>query len=90
MAGAAESASGRPAAGLSVEGTYETKTGVFKIDKLEYRKDGSDLTGSFTSHGAYVLQVAAFARDLQARGYLLEADADAIVRRAVESNIGRP
>lgn len=40
--------SGRPAAGLSVEGTYETKTGVFKIDKLEYRKDGSDLMGNFT------------------------------------------
>ncbi|HSA58455.1 MAG TPA: translocation/assembly module TamB domain-containing protein [bacterium] len=40
--------SGHPAAGLFVEGSYETKTDVFKIDKLEYRKDGSDLTGSLT------------------------------------------
>jgi hypothetical protein len=40
--------SGRPMPGLFVEGTYETKTDVFKIDKMEYRRNGSDLTGSLT------------------------------------------
>lgn len=38
--------SGRPMPGLFVEGTYETKADVFKIDTLKYQRNGSDLTGS--------------------------------------------
>ena len=49
-----------------------------------------DLTGTFTDHAAYVAQVTYHARDLQAKGYLLEADADAIIQRAIDSNIGGP
>ncbi len=40
--------SGRPMPGLFVEGMYETKTDVFRIEKLEYRRNGSDVTGSLT------------------------------------------
>jgi hypothetical protein len=47
-----------------------------------------DLTGTFTDHDAYVDQVTTHARRLQAQGYLLEADADAIILRAVLSGIG--
>jgi hypothetical protein len=49
-----------------------------------------DLTSTFTSHAAYVSQVTSHARTLQAQGYLLEADADAIISRAIQSNIGNP
>ena len=52
-----------------------------------------DLTGSFTNHDDYVRQIAYHARGLQAGGYLLEADADAIIQRAIQSDIvadGRP
>ena len=49
-----------------------------------------DLTASFTDHNGYVQQITAHARDLQTRGYLLEADADAIIRKAMESDIGNP
>ena len=48
-----------------------------------------DLTDTFTDHGDYVNQVTEHARDLQASGYLLEADADAIILRAIQSDIGR-
>lgn len=48
-----------------------------------------DLTRSFTSHIAYVQQITAHARGLQALGYLLEFDANAIIQRALESPIGR-
>lgn len=47
-----------------------------------------DLSESFTSHADYVNQVVFHALGLQARGYLLEADANAIIQRAMESNIG--
>jgi hypothetical protein len=47
-----------------------------------------DLTNTFTSHTAYVNQVTTHARTLQAQGYLLAADADAIIERAMQSNIG--
>jgi hypothetical protein len=47
-----------------------------------------DLTGSFTNHAAYVNDVTSNARALQAQGYLLEADADAIILRAIQSGIG--
>jgi hypothetical protein len=47
-----------------------------------------DLTGTFTNHAAYVAQVTAHARNLQAGGYLLAADADAIILRAIQSDIG--
>jgi len=47
-----------------------------------------DLTSSFASHAGYVAQITLHARGLQARGYLLEADADAIILRAAQSSIG--
>jgi len=47
-----------------------------------------DLTGRFTNHADYVAQVAQHAYALQAQGYLLEADADAIVEAAIQSDIG--
>jgi len=49
-----------------------------------------DLTDSFTDHADYVGQVTHHARTLQAQGYLLESDADAIILRAVQSDIGIP
>lgn len=48
-----------------------------------------DLTHTFTNHAAYVADVTFHARGLQGAGYLLQADADAIILRAVQSNIGR-
>ena len=48
-----------------------------------------DLTASFTDHNAYVEQITFLARQLQAQRYLLKADADAIIRAAMESDIGR-
>lgn len=48
-----------------------------------------DLTRNFTSHAAYVIEVTLHARALQAQRYLLKADADAIILRAIKSNIGR-
>jgi hypothetical protein len=48
-----------------------------------------DLTDNFTSHAAYVGDVTSNARGLQALGYLLESDADAIILRAIQSAIGR-
>ena len=47
-----------------------------------------DLTDTFTDHDDYVSQITIHARDLQANGYLLEADADAIIQRASDSDIG--
>jgi hypothetical protein len=49
-----------------------------------------DLTGSFTSHALYVSDVTIHARALEAGGYLLKADADAIIQRASDSDIGNP
>jgi hypothetical protein len=49
-----------------------------------------DLTGSFTDHAQYVSDVTFHARALEADGYLLKADADAIIQRAIRSHIGRP
>ena len=49
-----------------------------------------DLTGSFTNHAQYVSDVTFHARGLEAGGYLLKADADAIIQRASDSDIGRP
>jgi hypothetical protein len=48
-----------------------------------------DLTANFTDHAAYVQAVTAHARELQARRYLLEQDADEIILRAINSSIGR-
>ena len=48
-----------------------------------------DLTDSFTSHAAYVRDVRSNARGLQTLGYLLKSDADAIIQRAIVSDIGR-
>lgn len=47
-----------------------------------------DLTDNFTDHEAYVDAVTLHATDLQAQGYLLEADADAIIQAAMASDIG--
>jgi len=47
-----------------------------------------DLSANFTSHAAYVAQIVQHARGLQAQGYLLEADADAIILAAIQSGIG--
>lgn len=47
-----------------------------------------DLTGLFTSHANYVAQITQHTYGLQALGYLLQADADAIILRAALSNIG--
>jgi alpha/beta hydrolase family protein len=49
-----------------------------------------DLTDSFTSHIDYVRDVTFHARWLEDFGYLLEADADDIIRLARESDIGKP
>ena len=48
------------------------------------------MKASFTNHNAYVEQITALARELQAQRYLLKADANAIIRAAIESNIGNP
>ena len=49
-----------------------------------------DLTGTFTSHAQYVSDVTSHARALEAGRYLLKADADAIIQRASDSDIGKP
>ena len=49
-----------------------------------------DLTDSFTDHAQYVSDVTFHARELEAGGYLLKADADAIIQRASDSDIGSP
>ena len=43
-----------------------------------------DLADSFTNHADYVSQIAYHAWGLQAGGYLLESDFDAIVLRALQ------
>ncbi len=47
-----------------------------------------DLTGAFTNHDAYVQQVTDHAETLRQQRYLLAADAEQIIRKAAESNIG--
>ena len=48
-----------------------------------------DLTDNFTDHEQYVVDVMFHARGLQALGYLLQADADAIIQQAIDSDIGQ-
>ena len=48
-----------------------------------------DLTGEFTDHDAYVEQVESHATALEEAGYLLAADADAIVQAAEDSDVGQ-
>lgn len=48
-----------------------------------------DLTGTFSSHAAYVAAVAWHARSLMAQQHLLPEDASAIILRAIDSDIGR-
>ncbi len=48
-----------------------------------------DLADSFTDHDQYVIDVTFHALGLEALGYLLEADADAIIQRAIDSDIGQ-
>ena len=47
-----------------------------------------DLTDSFHDHELYVEEVTFHALALEAGGYLLEADADAIIQSASDSDIG--
>jgi hypothetical protein len=47
-----------------------------------------DLSANFSSHAAYVAQITQSAYELQSQGYLLQADADAIVQAAIQSDIG--
>ncbi len=47
-----------------------------------------DRTASFTSHASYVAGITQHAAFLQAHGYLLAADASAIIQQAQSSNIG--
>jgi hypothetical protein len=47
-----------------------------------------DLTGNFSSHEEYVAQITKHAYALLTLGYLLEADAEAIVEAAEQSGIG--
>ena len=47
------------------------------------------LEASFTNHARYVKDVTTHARTLEAGGYLLKADADTIIKRANQSDIGR-
>jgi hypothetical protein len=47
-----------------------------------------DLTSTFTSHSDYVNRVTTSARQLEAQGYLLTSDADAIILKAINSGIG--
>jgi hypothetical protein len=49
-----------------------------------------DLTSQFTNHDVYVGQIIVHAMQLQSLGYLLQADADAIIRQAIQSDIGNP
>lgn len=48
-----------------------------------------DLTASFTDLNAYVNQITSHARTLQAQRYLLQEDADAIINKAVQSDIDK-
>ena len=66
----------------NVDGTF---LGVFRMIAGGH----VDFTDSFTDHNDYVSQITFHARGLQASGYLLEADADAIIQQAAESDIGR-
>lgn len=63
------------------DGTF---TGFFRVLAGSH----VDLTVNIADHGDYVSQVTAHAQDLQARGYLLEADAEAIILQAEQSGIG--
>ena len=47
-----------------------------------------DLSANFTSHAAYVAQITEHANGLLVLGYLLQADADAIIQDAIQSGIG--
>lgn len=47
-----------------------------------------DLTGTFQSHAAHVAEITLHAALLQGLGYLLQEDADAIIRQATLSGIG--
>lgn len=47
-----------------------------------------DLTHTFDDHGVYVGQVTSHAQALVASGYLLASDANAIIQKAIQSDIG--
>jgi hypothetical protein len=73
---------------IPLDGSYDDGTflGSFRVIAGGH----VDLTDSFTDHADYVEQIEYHARGLQDFGYLLEADADAIILRAILSNIGEP
>ncbi len=72
---------------IPLDSSYDDGTflGVFRVIAGGH----VDLTDSFTNHADYVRQITFHARGLQALGYLLESDADAIIRQARQSDIGR-
>jgi hypothetical protein len=47
-----------------------------------------DLADTFTDHDDYVDDVTYHALKLKAQGYLLSSDADDIIRKAMQSDIG--
>jgi hypothetical protein len=73
---------------IPLDGSYDDGTflGIFRVIGGSH----VDLTDSFTDHADYVAQIEYHARGLQGFGYLLEADADAIILRAILSDIGNP
>ena len=63
--------------------------GTFLGDFRALAGSHTDLTWQFTDHDAYVALVTEHALALQAQGYLLAADAAAIIEAAEDSDIGQ-
>jgi hypothetical protein len=72
---------------IPLDGSYDDGTflGFFRVIGGGH----VNLIDSFDNHADYVAQIEYHARGLQDFGYLLEADADAIILRAILSDIGR-
>ena len=73
---------------IPLDPSYDDGTflGIFRVIAGSH----VDLTDSFSSHIDYVRDVTFHARWLESFGYLLEEDADKIIRQARESGIGKP
>jgi hypothetical protein len=72
---------------IPVDPSYDDGTflGVFRAIAGSH----VDLTSTFTSHAQYVADVTYHAQRLVTGRYLLQADADEIVQRAIDSDIGQ-
>jgi hypothetical protein len=77
----------------SLGGEYDLSisygTGMLSPDRESFISSDVDLAGSFTDHTDDVWQTTFHAPGLEAFGYQLEADADAIIQRAIHSDICR-